>query len=264
MSPKAPEPVFEDGVERPLAAELVLGLVQGEERNALLLRLRDDPVFADEVSFWETRFSPLIDRIAPVEPPEHVWTGIADHIHPPTVPVATLRSTPRTGFWHSLPVWRGIGFAASGLAAACLALLLFSTPPAPPKTMFASLNLDDGRSAFMATVDKSTRRIVLVPAGIPPRRLSTPTSSGSSLPAVRRSRSAPSSPRGRSRYPCPIPSCRKRERTACWRFRSSRWAVRRPVSRQARSWPRVRCTTSDKIVEDLHPSFLPFRMFYVF
>jgi anti-sigma-K factor RskA len=161
MSPKAPEPVFEDGVERPLAAELVLGLVQGEERNALLLRLRDDPVFADEVTFWETRFSPLIDRIAPVEPPEHVWTGIADHIHPPTVPVATLRATPRNGFWHSLPLWRGIGFAASAVAAACIALLIYSTPP---KTMVASLDLDDGRSAFMATVDKSARRIVLMPA----------------------------------------------------------------------------------------------------
>jgi anti-sigma-K factor RskA len=168
MSPKAPEPVFEDGIERPLAAELVLGLVQDEEREALLLRLRDDPVFADEVSFWETRFSPLIDRIEPVKPPEHVWAGIADHIHPPTVPVATLRAAPRNGLWHSLPVWRGIGFAASGLAAACLALLLLSTPLAPPKTMVAMLNLEDGRSAFMVTVDKSAGRIVLMPAADSP------------------------------------------------------------------------------------------------
>ena len=99
MSPREPMGGFEDGDERPLAAEFVLGLVQGEEREALERRRRDDYVFAQEVEFWEAKLGPIANEAAAVEPPPHVWEAIAAEVGHKPVPLAafSVAEEPRVG-----------------------------------------------------------------------------------------------------------------------------------------------------------------------
>jgi anti-sigma-K factor RskA len=67
----------EDGAGAPpLAAEFVLGLVHGEEREALKRRAAEDHHFAAEVRFWEERLGGLAEVVEPQTPPERVWTRI--------------------------------------------------------------------------------------------------------------------------------------------------------------------------------------------
>lgn len=161
MSPRMTDtPETED--ELPLAAEFVLGLVQGPERVALERRRRDDYRFAQEVDFWEARLGPLADEIAPAEVPPHVWERIAEEVGHKPVPLAA-RPAERSGLWNSLAFWRSLGIATSALAAACL-VFLFTTPASPPPSLVATLTLTDGSSAFMATVDRTTGKVMLMPA----------------------------------------------------------------------------------------------------
>lgn len=164
MSPKTTAPQ-EPGDELPLAAEFVLGLVQGSERDALEKRRRDDYRFAQDVEFWEARLGALADEITPAEAPAHIWDRIAEEVGHKPVPlsVSSAAEKQRGGIWQSLHFWRGLGIASSALAAACL-VFLFSTPASPPPSLVATLQLTDGQSAFMATVDRMTGKVMLMPA----------------------------------------------------------------------------------------------------
>jgi anti-sigma-K factor RskA len=167
MSPRDTE-TPETGGERPLAAEFVLGLVQGAERDELELRRRDDYVFAREVEFWEARLGPIAGEIAPVEAPPHVWDNIAREVGHKPVPLAASSAAPeKPGLWESLAFWRSLGIATSAIAAACL-VFLFTAPASPPPSLVATLTLTDGTSAFMASVDRMTGRVMLMPAADTP------------------------------------------------------------------------------------------------
>jgi anti-sigma-K factor RskA len=150
--------------EAPLAAEFVLGLVQGQERDALEKRRRDDYVFAREVEFWEARLGPISGEIAPEAVSPGVWEKIAQEVgHKPVPLSASSAARKEGGIWNSLPFWRGLGIAGSALAAACLVFLM-TVPASPPPSLVATLTLTDGKSAFMASVDRMTGRVMLMPA----------------------------------------------------------------------------------------------------
>jgi anti-sigma-K factor RskA len=151
--------------EAPLAAEFVLGLVQGDRRDALEKRRRDDYVFAREVEFWEARLGPIASDVAPQSVSPDVWEKIAQEIGHKPVPLAasTAVRMEREGIWNSLAFWRNLGIASSALAAACL-IFLFTAPASPPPSLVAALTMNDGSSGFMATVDRMTGRVMLMPA----------------------------------------------------------------------------------------------------
>jgi anti-sigma-K factor RskA len=165
MSPRDDDkPASEEG-EAPLAAEFVLGLVQGDQRDALEKRRRDDYVFAREVEFWEARLGPISSDIKPEAVSPEVWEKIAEAVGHRPVPLsasAAVRAE-REGIWNSLAFWRNLGIASSALAAACLVYLL-TTPASPPTSLVAALTMNDGSSAFMASVDRMTGRVMLMPA----------------------------------------------------------------------------------------------------
>lgn len=147
-----------------LAAEFVLGLVQGDVRDGLEKRRRDDYVFAREVEFWEARLGPISGEIKsePVSP--EVWKKITQAVGLTPVPLSASKAVKTDrGIWNSLPFWRGLGIAGSSLAAACLVVLM-SAPASPPPSLVATLTLTDGRSGFMASVDRMTGRVMLMPA----------------------------------------------------------------------------------------------------
>jgi anti-sigma-K factor RskA len=162
MNPHAPD-TPEDADAPPLAAEFVLGLVQGEERDKLARRLRDDHVFARDVEFWEARLGPLAGNLAADVPP-HVWQNIAQAVgHKPVPLSASSAVDAQSGLWNSVPFWRRFGFASSTLAAACIVFMLHGNPR-PPPDLIATLQLTNGTSVIMASLDRMTGRVTLMPA----------------------------------------------------------------------------------------------------
>ncbi|WP_210485067.1 anti-sigma factor [Microvirga antarctica] len=108
-----------------LAAEHVMGLLDGEERHRADLLLASDPSFRAAVDLWRVHFAEF-DETAPALPAtESLWqrieTGVAADA-PVSVRPAPARVATESRFralWDSLVFWR---FA--GMTAACAALLL--------------------------------------------------------------------------------------------------------------------------------------------
>lgn len=104
------------------AAELALGLLDGEDRAAALRRVLAEPAFAASVERWRVRFAQLFDLWPEAEPPE----GLIDRIDLAMGGPVPMRS-------RRLP-WPLIATVATAIAATLLMVVLFRpvAPPAPP------------------------------------------------------------------------------------------------------------------------------------
>lgn len=105
------------------AAELALGLLDGEERAAALRRQLAEPAFARAVERWRGNFAHLFAAVPDVAPPAELGERI----------IARLdgRAQPRSG------LWKPLAFASSLAAASLLGVLLVRPDPAesPPVTI---------------------------------------------------------------------------------------------------------------------------------
>lgn len=98
-----------------LAAEYVLGTLQGRARARFRRLLAQNRELHAIVAWWEQRLAGLAGRIAPVAPRERVWTAIDLAINAPNT--VTLRPAPvqrRVDPWR---VWALVSTAASMLLA---------------------------------------------------------------------------------------------------------------------------------------------------
>tara|TARA_R110001599_G_scaffold29407_1_gene100437 strand:+ start:11219 stop:11962 length:744 start_codon:yes stop_codon:yes gene_type:complete len=116
-----------------LAAELVLGLLEGEDlATALRLRL-SDPDFRQAVDAWEKRLAPMLDVIPPQTAPDHVWQSISARLdirsaEPDEENVSGL------SFRTRLNRWRAAALTAGAIAASlAFALLVRPDPVAVPE-----------------------------------------------------------------------------------------------------------------------------------
>lgn len=85
-----------------LAAEYVLGTLQGTARLQFESLMREDANMRQRVHEWESRLFPLADGVTHVKPHKRVWKNIQQRINP------QLRSTSRQDVW-----WKAWGLAAS-------------------------------------------------------------------------------------------------------------------------------------------------------
>jgi anti-sigma-K factor RskA len=98
-----------------LAAEYVLGTLQGAARRRFRDYLDRDAALRAEVGAWEARLTPMSEQVAGVVPPDRVWRRID----------ARLNGEPARGFVPAgLAFWRYLGLGASTLSAALLVLLV--------------------------------------------------------------------------------------------------------------------------------------------
>ena len=103
-----------------VAAELALGLLDGEERAAALRRVLAEPGFAGEVERWRLYFAQLFDLWPEAEPPKE----LIDRIDRSIDGTSAVRPS-------RIP-WPLIASASSALAAALLLVIaLRPTPEAP-------------------------------------------------------------------------------------------------------------------------------------
>ena len=161
------------------AGEYVLGVLDKPSRLQAQARIAADPGFADLVQQWEQRFAAWVTRAEPVEPSQHVWLRIRNELGWPAV------ASSRPGLWNSVGFWRATTTLA---AAASVAAIVFGlrgpalTPapiPAPvvvqvppqveepaarPVTVLAA---DDGATGWIARVDASGGKVLMVPVPRP-------------------------------------------------------------------------------------------------
>jgi anti-sigma-K factor RskA len=101
------------------AAELALGLLEGQERADALRRVLAEPAFAAEVEWWRDALASLVDEIPEVEP----GTGVLARVE------ASLSSAsePARRGW----LWPSVAGLTSLAAAAMLALMVTRPDPQP-------------------------------------------------------------------------------------------------------------------------------------
>jgi anti-sigma-K factor RskA len=141
-----------------LAAEYALGVLAGPDRATAERRMARDHAFAALVAAWEQRLAPWAAEITEVAPPPDLWDRIAAGL-----PAQPLQ---REGFWKSLAFWRGFAIA-SALAAACLAVVLYSGGLTQQPPLIATVKSGD-LPLFVATIDPKRHTIAVVPAAFIP------------------------------------------------------------------------------------------------
>jgi anti-sigma-K factor RskA len=132
-----------------LAAELALGLLDGEERARAMRLCLSDRDFAAAVEAWRTRFEPLHDAFEESPSPE-LWPAIQRR----------LNAFDDTRLRRALRRWR-VGAIASGALAASLATFVVLRPlPAPveivrmpEQAVIAQLGTDDAAALLAANYD---------------------------------------------------------------------------------------------------------------
>jgi anti-sigma-K factor RskA len=115
-----------------LAAEYVLGSLEGDDRSAADELLATDPTFARSVAVWQQRLTPLAAHIAPVVPPTDLWGRIEAGIGPAT-PASTVPLRRRVRFWQVTTA------GALAIAASLAAIMVLRQPEQPRVAVLSPL-----------------------------------------------------------------------------------------------------------------------------
>ena len=157
-----------------LAAEVALGVLEGEERSAAERRRLADPAFAAEVEAWSLRMGRIAsDEAQARAAPAGLWPKIERRL-------GEAGSVVELRLRRSLTAWR-TATGAAGAVAAGLAVVLLLRPaplappppaptvasiPAPVETASLSTTSKAGTVAFVAVLDPERGELVLTPATI--------------------------------------------------------------------------------------------------
>jgi anti-sigma-K factor RskA len=151
-----------------LAAELALGLLEGQVRvDALRLSL-SDPAFAALVAAWEAKLAPLHGEWTDAEPGAAVWGAIERRLaDAPTDKVAAIETRLRR--------WRA-GALLSGAVAAALAFVLITRPvpspvPTSPQLAVARIESDAAGPLVLARYNQTSGLMQLRIHGFEPGAL---------------------------------------------------------------------------------------------
>ena len=144
------------------AAELALGLLEGDERAAALRRVLADPDFARDVERWRMHFGTLFADVPGIQPPRDLGDRVIGRLDGPAPAPA------RPGFWK--PLAMAASFATAGLSGL---LLLQPEPVAPPPVtvtapapMVAAFMIEGQKAPVVATYD-SARGMLSMPSPMP-------------------------------------------------------------------------------------------------
>lgn len=149
-----------------LAAEWVLGLLEGDDLRAARVRVATDPVFAEAAARWEARLTPLAGEIAEVEPGPNVWERIASSIA--TAPTADANVVP---IRRALSRWRAAAIGMTALAASLALLIVYQSaheaPPAiaaaPAPMMIATLSSPQTDASLSIAYDPQQASMLVTP-----------------------------------------------------------------------------------------------------
>lgn len=144
-----------------LAGEYVLGTLDAGERATVAARRQREPQLDAAIRDWERRLAPLDATTKPVAPPVDLFGKIEHRIGASGETAVTELAAVR----RQLKRWRGIGVAASTIAAALLVVIgvrEFVWTPVP-QTYVAVFAKDDVLPAFYMTFDLARRELTIRP-----------------------------------------------------------------------------------------------------
>lgn len=130
------------------AAELALGLLEGEERAAALRRVLAEPDFARAVERWRDHFASLFVESPEVAAPPTLLARIEQSLAPPANDVGPTRA--------AAGPWRGIALGATLVAATLAGVMLLRPLPTPDASSppFAAARRAPVLVAAIAPVEK--------------------------------------------------------------------------------------------------------------
>lgn len=153
-----------------LAAEYVLGTLQGPARRRFEHLLGAHPALRDAVAQWQARLAPLADSVAPVAPPARVWSGIEARLFTAAASTNTPAAAPLP-WWRRLGPWRAFSGLASAAVVALLVIGQQPPPAAPPVVVLLAANPQVAQALqarFVASLSADGRALVLRPIDAPP------------------------------------------------------------------------------------------------
>jgi len=127
-----------------LAAQYVLGTLQGRARRQFERQLERDPALRREVARWQERLAPLDEAAPSATPHARVWRSIARRIAPGTSSAGGLAR-----LWDSAGFWRGAALASSVAALALAAYLAALLPVTQPRETMVVVMADDKSTPAM-------------------------------------------------------------------------------------------------------------------
>ena len=146
-----------------LAAEYVLGTLQGPARRRFEVLLGAHPALRSAVAQWQARLAPLAISVAAVKPPERVWRGIEGRLFADR---AVAPNEAPAHWWQRLAPWRALSGVATA-AAVAMAMLAIQVPPAQaPIVVVLGANPEASQAfnaSFVASVSADGRALVLKP-----------------------------------------------------------------------------------------------------
>jgi anti-sigma-K factor RskA len=136
-----------------LAAEYVLGSLQGAARRRFEGLLMRESGLRREVEYWQRRLNPLAETLSPVRPPRRVWKNIQNRIHGDAGNTAWPALV-----WNSLALWRSLA-AGSAIAflLAMLTLMQLNTDYQQAIHYVAVLKNEQAQPMLIAAMDSENR-----------------------------------------------------------------------------------------------------------
>ncbi len=129
-----------------LAAEYVLGTLDGAEREGFEEAMADDAELRALVTQWEARLIPMNELTTPKEPPPEVWRGIENTLWP-----EQERRPWWSSVWDNLALWRGVGLATSAALLFALVVLIQPSTPVGTPAAVALIETPTGQAEWMLT-----------------------------------------------------------------------------------------------------------------
>jgi anti-sigma-K factor RskA len=154
-----------------LAAEYVLGSLEGEEAREAARLMETDPAFAASVRQWEARLAPLAAQVAPVAPPAELWVRIAASTGAANTGAAntgtanigaTTAEVVPLSFRRRLRVWQGSAALALAIAASLAAFIVLR--PVAPARVAVLAPISGGVPVLLAT-EQEGGVLVIQPSG---------------------------------------------------------------------------------------------------
>lgn len=146
-----------------LAAEMALGLLEGDDLTAATTRMAEDADFARAVRDWHERLAGMAENLTPVMAPARARHAVRERLGHASPPLANDPTERRA--W-----WRGPMGAFGGLLGAAALAVLFILPgqdPAPQPGFQAELQVQDTQMRVAARVDGREMEIAME-GGTPP------------------------------------------------------------------------------------------------
>lgn len=138
-----------------LVAEYALGLLDGAERAAVAHRIATEPALAADLRLWRARLSTLDIEFAETPAPAGALSRIENRLFG--------AAEGRSGWWSSLPLWRGLAGAAAAIAVLAIGFNLMQPrldTDALAIQLVAALQAQEGSGVeFVALYDQASGQV---------------------------------------------------------------------------------------------------------